>query len=484
VQEQQVLISDLKAKRAESDRQRLLLLEKAASHGAISLPLSREEKREEEMELIQLRQVREILEKELNALKKSLKSQRDINTEQLSEIKKLHEEMSVLKKQKDLFQMDLMKQQTSRTEHQLSELRKDISETTLNWEITEQTNQRFQEIAERYQEIVSREQEKVVLLETQNQLLEERMEMMKQELSIFRSLDIYEATVTSEMRRYHERKSSGSRSSSPTALPRSGAGTERAAKELLSSDDDEDEEFHGRFHFNRSSHPAPAPVPTSSFSSSLPSHQQPPPSLATWRSEMKGDEDSLSSPRQQQQRQHRGGREDEELGPQLALQDMAHSPALHSSLSTSSRHSLPIPTNNSSSASSSSAMATSRSAYSFSSRQAHLFQDSKQLTPSMTRGLVKGRADLPPERAQPRERESLSWKPVAAPSLLSGQGTRDGDRKETLGSHRGATGESASSSRQGPAPSLRAGPGRGGSLHPGRPSKDEFERAKRLLSKR
>lgn len=469
VQEQQVLISDLKAKRAESDRQRLLLLEKAASPGAISTPLSREEKREEEMELIQLRQVKEILEKELNALKKSLKSQREINAEQLSEIKKLHEEMNVLKKQKDLFQMDLMKQQTSRTEHQLSELRKDISETTLNWEITEQNNQRFQDIAEKYQEMVSREQEKVVLLETQNQLLEERMEMMKQELSIFRSLDIYEATVTSEMRRYHERKSKSR--SSPTSPPQFSPLRGKAIEDPVSSDDDDETDFHQRFQL----HPSPAAsVPSSSFSSS---HQLNPTRI-TWRSEMKGEEESSSSPRQQRQ-QHQG-RYDEELGPQLAMHDMIQSPlpSSHSSLPPRSR----FPLSNTSS-SSSSAVGTSRSGYTFSSRPAHLFQDSKQLTPSMIKLTgVSSKEDtkqsMSTERVQVRERETISLKPMAAPSLLSRQGLRSGDgRKDfSVGSHRGATGESSSHQPR----TLQVG----GTPHQGRPSKDEFERAKKLLSKR
>jgi hypothetical protein len=530
-QEQQLLISDLKAKRAESDRQRLLLLERSAASGGtqgLSQSQSREERREEEMELVQLRQMKEILEKELSALKRSVRSQRESNVEQQSEIKRLHEELSVLKKQRDLFQMDLLKQQTSRTELQLSELRKDISETTLSWEATEQSKAQFQEIAERYGELVRREQEKVVLLETQNQLLEERMEMMKQELSIFRSLDIYEATVSSEMRRYHENNSNSnsSRGGNPTALSqqqlkhRSVSAFATGDKELLSSDEEE-EEFHGRFQFNRSSHPspAPAPVPSSTSASASASLSVP---LATWRNERKAEEDEESPRRmkqqQQQQRQQRGreggeGRDDEEeIGPQLALKDMALSPSqllplprdmaqTHYALpanSSSGRHS-----SSSSSSSAPSLLASSRGGYT--SRQAHLFQDSKQLTPSMTR--LPAPPPPPQTQASHRDQDRVNqretlWKPAAQPSLLSRQGAGAARSSSVLAgfssstnsgssSHRGSTGESSaalaspsSSSRNSGSASLRTGGAAGLMTQQGRPSKDEFERAKRLLSKR
>lgn len=417
------------------------------------------------MELIQLRQIKEILEKELSTLKKSLKSQKDHNNEQLLEIKKLHEEMALLKKQKELFQMDLLQQQSTRTEHQLNELRKDISETTLNWEITEQNNQRYQEIASKYQELIRREQEKVVLLETQNHLLEERMEMMKQELSIFRSLDIYEATIASEMRKYHESKSPSTIKQTVVLRHEKKGRSYQSADRLLSSDEEEDDSYH---HSN----PLPAPVPMTatptarpsptsrSIGSRLESRNVP---STTWHSEMKGDDD-----------------DEEEVGPELILQDISQSPPVESRV-----HSL-------------------RS----SAVQSTLPQDSKQITPSLTRNMGADSRDhfssAPASSRDNAHRSGFAWKPSPAPSLLN----RQSDSRKEISARVSKTDNVLLSSREernhkylssastgpldrGEVPAISTSPASrptalraGGLLHSSRPSKDEFERAKRLLAKR
>lgn len=460
INEQQIVISDLKAKRAESDRQRLILLEKSSANTTIPSPFHQSgEKREDELELIQLRQIKEILEKELNALKKSLKSQKDHNAEQLVEIKKLHEEIALLNKQKELFQMDLLQQQSTRTEYQLSELRKDISETTLNWEITEQNNQRFQEIAAKYQELIQREQEKVVLLETQNQLLEERMEMMKQELNIFRSLDIYEATITSEMKKYHSRRS-------PLVSKKPITQAEKkenyqSEEPLLSSDD----EYDGAYHSAKASHPSPAPVPLTTHSSRssttatrlsgsrVDSHTTP----LNWGSEPKGDGDDRNLPG------------DEDVGPELVLRDISQSPQLPLRAQTSLKSSFDSVKSN---------------------LQSHNLQDSKQITPSLTRNLERRDVFSP---SQVKERSDSTWKPSPSPALLSRHlGSQNEVKSRTVGSAKPEvpsripnqqerntstdTPTSATRTHQ----TLRAG----GLTQSSRPSKEEFERAKKLLAKR
>jgi hypothetical protein len=472
VQEQQVMITDLKTKRAESDRQRLLLLEKNAGVAPPSPHHSREDRREEELELIQLRQVKEILEKELSSLKKSLRSQKEISSEQLTEIKRLHEEVGVLKKQKDLFHMDLVKQQSSRTEYQLNELRKDISETTLNWEITEQHNQKFQELTEKYQELIRREQDKVVLLETQNRLLEERMEMMNQELNIFRSLDIYEATVSTEMKRYHESKSPltlrrGEREAAVQAGQRE---VKKSATTILSSDDDEDD-YHGRARSRTSVRPLSSPThapnstdrkasqPRASQTLRAKGARSPVTPLVSWRSEMKGED-----PQQIKD-------EEDEVGPGLAMQDMTPSPAYN--------FRRPVPP-----------------------------QDSKQLTPSLSklteeRG-VHSLSTFSSRTQAPRERQNEDPLSLRQPpsSARLGLGNR---REQEMGAGRVSVSAFASRSLGhdivaapppsrafGQDPTDRAQIGAssrpssrvGGLASSGRPSKDEFERAKRLLSKR
>jgi hypothetical protein len=472
VQEQQVMITDLKAKRAESDRQRLLLLEKNAGVAPSSPHQSREDRREEELELIQLRQVKEILEKELGSLKKSLKAQRETNAEQLAEIKRLHEEVGVLKRQKDLFQMDLMKQQSSRTEYQLNELRKDISETTLNWEITEQHQQKFQGLAERYQELIRREQDKVVLLETQNRLLEERMATMSQELSIFRSLDIYEATVSTEMKRYHESKS-------PLTLRRperevTGRKEEKIASAVVSSDEDDDEDYHERVRGSWTGTRSLSSPQSASSDREPPSRgsqtlrgkgARNPPPLVSWKSEMKG-EDS-----------HNARNEEDEVGPGLAMQDMTPSPSLATAYNFP-RRALPTP-------------------------------DSKQLTPSLSR-LTEERERVSSTRTQAfglKQRDSadtLSWMHQTSSSRQGVAGRREqeggtgrvsesaftsrslGHDKVTLSARTSivAAEHPASRSSTAAAASPRPSPRLGGLTPSARPSKDEFERAKRLLSKR
>ena len=267
LQEVQQTNADLKTKRAESEKQRVLLLEKLhkASHQSSSGPQKDEERQQLELENIRLTQSREILEKELAALGKSLRSQKQINADVLEELDKMRAEVSRLKQEKNFFHRDMSLQESERTELQLQELRRELTRTVDDWKDVETTKDTLEELSGQANARLEREKEKNSLLQTQVTLLEDRLDLLSQELAVFRSLDIYHTSMDAEMRQYRKAATSplprrGLRSVSPTDRLRtpsdrtvpgkyrgSSASEASMRNELLDDSSDDDENLARRY---------------------------------------------------------------------------------------------------------------------------------------------------------------------------------------------------------------------------------------------
>ncbi|CAE7832667.1 unnamed protein product, partial [Symbiodinium microadriaticum] len=149
VQEAQLTTADLKAKRAESEKQRLALLEKLQSQSASTVTAAqhREGDRQLELENMRLIQSKEILEMEMDALAKSLRSQKQINAGMLEEMDRLRAELDRLQQERDLFHRDVALHESGRTELQLHELRRELAKTVDDWQDTENTKESYEELS-------------------------------------------------------------------------------------------------------------------------------------------------------------------------------------------------------------------------------------------------------------------------------------------------------------------------------------------------
>jgi hypothetical protein len=278
LQEQVASVTELKAKRAESERQRMALLEKLQKALTDNAAAQGREGngRELDLEVLKLTQAKEILERELSTLTKSLRSQKQINAEQMLEIDRLRGEVDRLQQEKDFFRRDMAVHESGRTELQLQELRKELTRTVDDWKESESTRESYEQSSGEASTRLEREKEKVGLLKTQVGLLEDRLDVMSQELAVFRSLDIYHNSMDAELRSYRNaaiaaaspsitasNRSARARSSSPISRSHSPLGhrhfadlsssVDRRERELDmdkakedSSDDEAYQQYRGR----------------------------------------------------------------------------------------------------------------------------------------------------------------------------------------------------------------------------------------------
>ena len=214
VTEMEALVEDLKRKRAESDKQRTMLLQRMNKLSTENDSSGREKVREEynvlEREFHGVQQHNKTLNLELSNLQKSYKQVKATNTELMDAMESLRSEIADLKQEREFFRRDISQMESSRAEKQIQELRKDLAVTAEQWQSSEDVRTQKEEAISDLQYKLSRERDQVALLKAQIRLLEDRVSVTSQELSIFRSLDIYQKSMAAALTQSSRRNESSS----------------------------------------------------------------------------------------------------------------------------------------------------------------------------------------------------------------------------------------------------------------------------------
>lgn len=205
VQEQTVTIMDHK-KNSEA----LARFRDEASSLRLALQSSKHEAmgREQEVngELQMLRQTKALLQREAESLRASLETNKRGYENALSDGDRQRQEIEDLRAERVAWRKEGAMQENSRAEAQLLSLRRDLEQTVQEWRQAERDKVSKEEAVRKLQVELSREREKASLFKTQVELLDERLRVAYQELSVYRSLDVYHTSMQTELQSFRIHK--------------------------------------------------------------------------------------------------------------------------------------------------------------------------------------------------------------------------------------------------------------------------------------
>jgi len=160
---------------------------------------SKSKEKELVSEISLLKQIKLTQGMEIDSLTQSLDGLRKGFDSALLEIEKLREESISLKEDKERIKREMTLTENSRTELQLSELKKDLDMTINDWRVSERDRSVREDNIRELNGDLCKERERTSLLKTQVSLLDERLRIAYQELSVFRSLDVYHKSYQTGM---------------------------------------------------------------------------------------------------------------------------------------------------------------------------------------------------------------------------------------------------------------------------------------------
>ena len=158
---------------------------------------SREQELTGELQII--KQTKFLLVQEVESLKQKLDVQRRNLESCQADCSRGQHEIQEMRLEKERIRKELALQENSRADAQLHNLRRELEQTVGDWQLAEREKAAKDEGLMKVQRELSKEREKASLLKTQVALLDERLRVAYQELSVFRSLDVYHSTLHSEL---------------------------------------------------------------------------------------------------------------------------------------------------------------------------------------------------------------------------------------------------------------------------------------------
>jgi hypothetical protein len=196
---------EYKKQRDVAERSRIEILQKSSQTGMLEQENLQQRNAEYALEIQNIKQSKETLQREVEMLERTLKTQKATTKDAMNEISRLQGELAAFKHEKEVHRRDLSANDANRTELQIKELRKDLEKTVVEWQKSEHDKSDKVEALRQCQDELIKEKEKSSLLKTQVLLLEDRIRVMSQELAAFRSLDIYHTTMQSELKSYRSK---------------------------------------------------------------------------------------------------------------------------------------------------------------------------------------------------------------------------------------------------------------------------------------
>ncbi len=158
------------------------------------------------------------LSEENNDLHKSLQALQETCERFEHEHRRLKKEVEEATIDRDHYKNELSLQESKHAEAKLHELKVELQQTMSDWQLMEQEKKNKEHVLAQITVEYNREKEKNVLQKMQLSLLEERVKVLTQELSVFRNLDVYHASMQQELDAYRTTSSKGGIPANSTAV--------------------------------------------------------------------------------------------------------------------------------------------------------------------------------------------------------------------------------------------------------------------------
>jgi hypothetical protein len=199
--EQQIQLAELKRKLSEVDR---LREENESFHAQLVKKTTEALGTEQDLkaEVHVLRESKNVIQKQLDSARGSLQLQKKVNDDAVNELHRLRQECEELRAQNEKHKRDHAVQDNHFAELQLQSLKTELGQTVSDFRNAEKERGYKEGLIRGLQMDLAKEKERSSLLKTQVSLLEERLRVSNQELSVYRSLDVYHSSMQSELHSY------------------------------------------------------------------------------------------------------------------------------------------------------------------------------------------------------------------------------------------------------------------------------------------
>jgi len=163
---------------------------------------------------------KETQKREMDAMNSTLQSLRHSLDDANLVIDNLREECADVRRRSEATGREIATQDKRRAELQLEALREELEQTMHSWKDAEAVRQDKDELTGHLRSDLARERERANLLKSQVHLMEERLHTSLQELSVYRSIDVYQSGIKQELANSNLRLSSSSTSTNPDGRER------------------------------------------------------------------------------------------------------------------------------------------------------------------------------------------------------------------------------------------------------------------------
>jgi hypothetical protein len=181
-----------------------------------------------EQECERAKQQRDLYRAELDALKARVQSSQADAERVAAEHQSLLEQLDEALREKEQYKAQIAAGERHRAEQQLAELKRDLAQSFSEWQDIEQEKTLKDSLLQQLEAENAKEKERNALLSMQLNLVDEKMKLADQELSVYRSIDVYHSSMQAELRSYREEKPTG-RAPQSSSQPRPAAEASRAA---------------------------------------------------------------------------------------------------------------------------------------------------------------------------------------------------------------------------------------------------------------
>jgi len=149
---------------------------------------------------------RDMLQREHDVLREKINIQKQSLEQTQSENIRIRSDLEHAIIDRDRVKRDIAIKETQFNEQQLHDLKRDLEQTVTEWQGLEKEKSLKDKVIQQYKDDLRKEQEKSTLLKMQNDLLEERLKVANQELTVFRGINVYHSSMQAELQLYRKEK--------------------------------------------------------------------------------------------------------------------------------------------------------------------------------------------------------------------------------------------------------------------------------------
>lgn len=205
IQEQNILLSEARAKQTEVEKLKADL-EANLSQVTLNKQQLLQSNKKQQQDLDNMKHQQELLNQEISNLKAKYSSSLNLSNQLQSELSQLNLQNETLLQERDMVKRELAQLETQKAESQLNQLKREMEQTARDYEDYEKEKSIKDKMIQQLQLEMSKEKEKNVLFKMQISMLEERVKVLSQELSVYKSIDVYHSSMQIELQSYRNKE--------------------------------------------------------------------------------------------------------------------------------------------------------------------------------------------------------------------------------------------------------------------------------------